>query len=149
MRDYPPPAFYFKVRIEGAGDGTDGSFQEVSGIRAEMELEPFREGGENRFVHQLPTGMTHPNLVLKRGTTSLDSPLATWCGTVLEGGLVEPVGTRSVLVLLLDEEGAPLRSWSFADAFPVRWEVDGFHSTKNEVAIETIELTYSHATRMS
>jgi hypothetical protein len=37
--------------------------------------------------------------------------------------------------------------WSFADAYPVNWEVENFNATKNAVAIEKIELAYSTSRR--
>jgi phage tail-like protein len=144
---YPPSAFYFKVEIDGE-QSIDTSFSEVSGIKSEMEMDtPYREGGENGFVYQLPKGIKHGNLVLKRGVGPKDSPLVKWCIAVFEGGLGEPITPCQVGVKLLDEEGQPLRHWTFEDAFPVKWEIDGFKSTKNEVAIETIELSYTTLTR--
>jgi phage tail-like protein len=140
---FPVSAFYFSV----SGLGTDSSFQEVSGISSEMGTEEYHEGGENRFRYALPTGVTHPKLVLKRGIEAIDSPLVKWCKDVLEGDLVQPIKPRSIYVKLLDGKGDPLRAWSFGGAYPVKWEVDGFHSTKNEVAIESIELSYTYSYR--
>ena len=36
---YPPSAFYFKVMFGGANETTDTSFQEVSGISSEVDVE--------------------------------------------------------------------------------------------------------------
>jgi len=140
---YPPAAFYFRV----SGLGKDTAFQEVSGIVAEMTTEPYREGGENRFEYALPNGVEHPNLVLKRGIAAVDSTLVTWCKDVLEGALTKPLKARSVYVKLLDEKGDPLRAWSFGQAYPVKWEVEAFSSTKNQVAIESVELAYTYSYR--
>ena len=105
------------------------------------------EGGENRFVHQLPKAMKNPRLTLKRGVAALDSQLVAWCRNVLEGGLVRPIVPKLLHVFLLDANGAPLRAWSFANAYPVRWEVESFNSTKNELALEKIELSYAYSKR--
>lgn len=145
---YPPPAFHFRVSFAATGGQSDTSFQEVSGLVSEMETEPYQEGGENRFRHALPKGVTHPNLVLKRGIAKLESPLVIWCKAVLEGDLVLPVTPQSLLVMLLDEERSPLRSWSFSGAYPVKWEVGAFESTRNEVALETVELAYTSSYRL-
>ena len=53
-----------------------------------------------------------------------------------------------VQVHLIGGDKVPVRSWAFSNAYPVSWEVDGFNSTKNEVAIETIELRYSYLSRI-
>ena len=142
--DYPPSAFYFSVDVGGS---TDASFQEVSGIGPELETEDYVEGGENRFVHRLPTTVKHPKLVLKRGVAKLKSPLLIWCKDVLEGGLSKPIKPDLVHVSLLDETSSPIRKWSFANAYPVHWEVDPFNSTNGEVSIETIEMSYSYSVR--
>lgn len=143
---YPLPAFYFTVTFSENGD-EDAAFQEVSGIGARMDTEAYTEGGENRFVYQLPKAVKHPKLVLKRGIAPDGSPLVEWCRSVLENGLIEPIKPRLIHVLLLNEKGEPARKWSFARAYPVNWEVESFNSTKNQVAIEKIELEYGHSQR--
>jgi phage tail-like protein len=144
---YPPAAFYFSVTFDPGGSIFDGSFSEVSGIGTEFEMEPVAEGGENRYVHQLPTRVKHGNLELKRGITKKMSPLVRWCKQTLEGELAERIELRTVTVSLLNASGAVLRSWQFNDAYPVKWTVDGFSSTKNEVAIEHIALSYTYSQR--
>ena len=145
---YPPSAFYFKVMFGGTHETTDTSFQEVSGISSEVEVESFVEGGENRFVHQLPKGIKHPNLELKRGIASKDSPLVKWCIAVMEGDFVSVVETKAVRVFLMNEEKNPIRGWLFDSAYPVKWEIESFGSTKNEVAIEKIVLSYNFSKRI-
>ena len=58
-----------------------------------------------------------------------------------------PIVTRALEVSLLNARGMPIRSWTFDNAYPVKWQVGDFNSTKNEVAIETIELCYSSFVR--
>ncbi len=142
-----PAAFHFTVSVGVSPSGMDSSFQEVSGIELTMDVDELREGGENRFVHQLPTGAKQKRLTLKRGIAPTDSSLVSWCQRTLEGGLSVQIQLSSVEVKLLDEKANPLRAWSFTNAYPVRWEIDTFNSTKNEVALETIELAYQTVTR--
>jgi|SRR5450830_68559 len=145
---YPPSAFHFKVAFAATLGLTDTSFQEVSGISAEVDTETVVEGGENRYVHTLPKGVKHPNLELKRGIAPLLSPLVIWCRSVFEMDFITPVVAQPIVVLLLDESKMPIRVWSFANAFPVKWEVENFNSTKNEVAIEKIVLSYTYSNRL-
>jgi phage tail-like protein len=145
---YPLPAFYFKVIFTAILGVTDTSFQEVHGIGSEMETEEVVEGGENRFVHRLPTVMKHPQLELKRGIAPIGSPLALWCKYTLESGYSLGVVPSLVMVYLLNADGQAVRCWSFSDAYPVKWEVDEFNSTKNNVAIETITLNYTCSNRI-
>lgn len=139
--DYPLPAFYFKLIVNGFN--SDISFQDVSGISREMETEEYFEGGENEFVHHLPAKMKYQKLVMKRGITRKQSQLVDWCSKVLEGGLAEKIDPKNVDVLLMNAEGKAIRSWSFSNAYPVKWEVGGFNSEKNDISIETIELSYN------
>lgn len=152
--DYLAPAFYFSVSfIENGGrsdnsNPADNSFLEVAGISAELETEAYREGGENNFEYQLPKGTKYPKLTLKRGIASIKSPLVTWCRDTLEGGLIQPIKTKQIKVSLLDENGGPLRVWSFVNAYPVSWQIEDFKSTKNEVAVEKIEFCYNSSSRI-
>lgn len=143
----PPAAFHFAVTFGDQAKDADGAFREVSGIAPEMDTEQVIEGGENRYVLALPKGVKHPRLVLKRGIAPNSSRLLMWCLAVLEGGLARPVYPKMVHLFLLDGAGDPLRAWSFANAYPVKLEVEAFNSTKNEVAIEKIELSYAYSKR--
>jgi phage tail-like protein len=145
--DYPLPAFYFSVVFNGFPLGSDTSFQEVDGIGSEFDTEEVAEGGENRFVHRLPKAVKHPLLELKRGIAPASSLLVKWCQEVLEGGMNVSILPKLVNVYLLNADGDPVRSWEFANAYPVKWEVDGFQSTKNDVAIEKIALSYTYSKR--
>ena len=144
---YPPSVFHFKVSFGPQCGDLDTSFKEVSGLETTMSTEPYTEGGENRFVYELPTSIKHGNLVLKRGIGKNNSKLVKWCKTVLEQGVSEKIEVKSVYVFLLNGHRIPIRAWSFKNAYPVKWQVDAFDSMKNEVAIETIELSYNYSQR--
>jgi phage tail-like protein len=146
--DYPPAAFHFVVNIGVLPTLFDTSFQDVSGLDQTMETEDLVEGGENRFVHKLPKGVRQGTLSMKRGISTLTSPLMLWCKATMEGGLTMGVTPMPVLVHLLDELGLPLRSWSLTNAYPMRWDIEAFISTKNEAAIERIDLAYQYCTRL-
>lgn len=145
--DYPPAAFYFTVCFDTTLRDADCSFREVSGISAERETETVVDGGENRYVLQLPKAAKNPRLVLKRGIAPMRSRLVKWCTSVLEGDLSQPIVPKLMWVSLLDEKGDPLRTWSFENAYPVKWEVEPFQASKNEVALEKIEIAYLLAKR--
>lgn len=138
---YPVRAFYFKVVIPGF---SDTSFQDVSGLERELETEDVVEGGENGFIHRLPTKMKHQRLVLKRGITTRESGLVTWCKNILEnGGFVNKIEPKMLQVLLMDGNGNAVRTWDFYRAYPVKWSVDGLNSSESKLAIETIEMSYT------
>jgi phage tail-like protein len=152
---YPPGAFYFAVYILGSGTAfslltdIDASFQEVSGIRAELGIEEVTEGGENRFVHRLPRPAKYSNLVLKRGVVTMDSVLAEWVGQTVGSGLALPILTQNLLVTLLGEDGFPRIAWLFVNAYPVKWDVAPLSSEDNKVLTETMEFAYNYFERFN
>jgi len=142
---YPPVGFHFKVTfsVDGVTD-MDTRFQEVSGLSAEIGIEEVNEGGENRFVHRLPTRAKYGNLVLKRGMVT-DSGLIAWFRDAVESFAFAPA---DVLVTLLNESGQPLAGWNVVRAWPVKWSVSEFKAQEGAVVVETVELAYQYFTRV-
>jgi len=145
---YPPVAFYFRLSFDGVASGSDASFKEVSGITMEMGTEEITEGGNNNYKHRVPTSVKFSNLVLKRGLVPKDSVIVQWCLDTLGGGLSEAIKTKTIMVSLLDENANPLNSWSFANAWPVKWSASDLNSMNNELVIETLEFSYSSFTKV-
>lgn len=151
---YPPPAFYFSVTVSGTGTSlqmsnpVDASFQEASGLEARIETEAVPEGGENRFVHQLPGVTKSPNLVLRRGYVTQASFLSEWAAQTVGSTLNQPILTQTLVVMLLGANREPLVSWNIYRAWPVRWVTGPFDALKNEVLTEVLEFSYATITRM-
>nr|WP_136251111.1 phage tail protein [Ningiella ruwaisensis] len=146
MSLYPPVGFYFNVAFDFAqGDMIDTQFSEVSGISSSLDTESVAEGGENRFVHTLPSRPNYANLILKRGL-SIGSTLQDWCLNAIENLDISPA---MVWVSLLNEAGEPLMTWSFHGAYPVKWEVADLNAQQSQVLIETLELSYQYFKRES
>jgi len=142
---YPAPAFHFAVVI---GFGMKETFSEVEGIGLQMETTLAPQGGENGVNRDLPKQVTSAPLVLKRKIASRASPMTRWCIEVLDQGMSSRIKTNPVNVSLLDEKGLPVVQWMFTDAYPTAWNVEQFSATKNDVAMETIELAYLDQQRM-
>jgi phage tail-like protein len=146
----PPVAFHFSVVFIGfIPPVPDMAFQEVSGLETSLDLESVAEGGENRFVHQLPKPAKRSNLKLKRGMTTAASGLVQWCKSTLEGDFAVPIVPKDMTVSLLNEYRIPVAVWSIGNAFPVKWTVGNLDAMKNELAVETIELAYTTLKRMT
>lgn len=144
----PPVAFHFNVAFLGLIPPVpDMAFQEVSGLESELETEPLAMGGENRFVTMVPKRIKHPNLVLKRGLTTIASGLVLWCKSTIENGLEERIKPKTITVSILNEMSIPVANWTIGDAYPVKWSVGGLDAMKNELAIETIEFAFSSLVR--
>lgn len=141
---WPLPAFHFSVLI--GPNLFETAFQEVSGIELKLETEEYIEGGSSS-VYYLPQPAKSHRFTVKRGVTSVASPLAIWCIHCFESESysIQPL---PITVHLLDENHIPCRIWLFSNAYPVSWKADSFNSTKNEVAIEEIEFCFSHSHRV-
>jgi phage tail-like protein len=152
---YPPGGFYFTVAVIGSGavlaaiTDIDASFQEVSGLEARFETEAVEEGGENRFVHQLPKPARYSNLVLRRGIVTIDSFLGEWVGQTVGSGLALPILPQNLLVTLLNPSGMPLAAWGIVNAYPVKSQVAPLNSMDDKVLIESMELAYNYFDRIN
>lgn len=143
---YPPVGFHFRVEFGFLSSGSnDARFQEVSGLTSELGIEEVVEGGENRFSHRLPNRAKYGNLILKRGLFT-DSQLIDWCKDAIESFQFSPT---TVNVTLLNENHEPVAdTFSFQNAWPVKWSVSDFKSQDNSIVVETLELAYSYFTRI-
>ena len=131
----PYLSFHFLVEIEGL---VIGGFNEVTGLTVEVEIEEYREGGLNAYVHKLAGPARYPNnLVLKHGLTDSDT-LWNWHQDVASGNILRRNGS----IILLDSAGEEQWRWNFVDAYPVRWVGPDLRAGSAEVAIETLELVH-------
>jgi phage tail-like protein len=146
---YPPVSFYFSLAFTGVNTTIDASFMEVSGMDVTIETEDYKESGENRFRHRLPTSISFSKLELKRGFVPKDSDLGKWVKDTIETDFSSPIQPKDITVKLLDEDGQPLMAWSFYNAWPVKWDISKFNSKENEVAVETIQFSFNYFQRIT
>lgn len=138
---HPPAGFHFRVAFEQLPQSSqDARFQEVSGLGVEMLTESLREGGENRFEHQLPVRSKPSDLVLKRGLL-VGSEVYQWARNAFESFQFRPI---NLVVSLLNEQHQPLLSWHVVHALPKKWEVGAFNAEQNTLAVETLTLSYRY-----
>jgi phage tail-like protein len=134
-RNDPYASFRFLVEIDGL---VVAGFSEVSGLQAETQIEDYREGGVNDYVHKLPKETTYQNIILKRGITDSDV-LWKWHQDVVSG----KIERRSGYIVLLDSEGSETWRWNFIDAYPAKWNGPDLRAESDGVALESIELVHN------
>jgi len=134
-RHDPFLSFNFAVEIDGI---IVSGFNDVSGLQAEIEVQEYREGGVNEYIHKRagPARYTS-NLVLKRGIAD-STQLWSWFCDVLQGN----VQRKSLDVVLMDSAGTEQRRWTLRNAYPVKWTGPDFKAQSSEVAIESLELAH-------
>jgi phage tail-like protein len=134
-RHDPYPNFNFAVEISGL---IVAAFNEVSGLQAEIEVQEYREGGVNGYMHKRAGPARYPsNLVLKKGITD-STELWSWYCQILQG----QVQRKSLAIVLMDSAGNEQRRWTFQNAYPVKWSGPDMKAQNSEVAIESMELAH-------
>ena len=129
------PVFRFMVEF---GHVIQGVFSECSGLSVELEVEEYKEGGQNNFVHKLPGRRKYGNITLKRGLTD-SMALWLWFQSVISGN---PLAKQNVSIILYDEAHRQGMRWELLDAFPVKWEGPALMVDGNTVAIESLQLAH-------
>jgi phage tail-like protein len=126
-------------------DGVEiGLFREVFGLQVTVHVDEIVEGGQNGFVHKVPSRMTWPNLVFRRGLTQGDA-LFDWMSKSSGEGFAgnKNTLTRSTgAVTALDAVGGRLRSWEFQSVFAVRWKGPDFSAGSAQALEEELEVAH-------
>jgi phage tail-like protein len=135
----PFKVFRFVVEINGT---QVGGFSEVTGLEVRTEVDDYREGGVNDFVHRMAKETRYPNLTLKRGITDA-TLLWDWHQQVVNG----EIERKTVSVVLLNERREEKRRWVFRDAYPVKWNGTDLNAAGNTVAVESVELAHHGMTK--
>lgn len=134
-RTDPFRGYNFAVEVEGL---VAGGFSEVTGLSLDIEVQDYREGGVNGFIHKRAGPARYSsNLVLKRGITA-SKILWNWYWDVVQGR----IDRKNVSILLMDESGQEKVRWNFEQAYPVKWTGPDLRAGNSDVAVESVELAH-------
>jgi phage tail-like protein len=151
VRVDPYRAFNFLITLvdsASAGSGppqqsqASGGFSECSGLDMSMDIEEYKEGGNNGLILRFPTRVKWSNLRLKRGIATSDD-LWLWHFGFVRGQVVR----RDGVVTLQDEQQNPVKTWSFTGGLPVKWTGPSLNAAQNQIAIEELEIAH-HGLRL-
>jgi phage tail-like protein len=126
--------YYFQLELPGL-EAAIGTFSECHGLELRFEVYEYREGGNNDFVHQLPGPVQYPNLVLTGMVTDQEALFKWFWATHTQAD-------RKQITLTLKSRNKT-RSWTFADAFPVKWIGPQLHAGGTQLGTETLEIAHS------
>jgi phage tail-like protein len=135
MTTIPNTSCYFVLTVPDIH--TIGAFTSCSGMEIEFEVLEYSEGGNHEMTYRLPGHVRYPNLVLERGLTDQDA-LHTWLWKTRN----EPE-LKEITIEYQDSTKKALRTWTFADAFPVRWSGPTFAASSSDIATERLEIAHS------
>lgn len=126
----PLPGYRFTVSINGMLMG----FQKISGIRRQIEIETYQEGGMNTRVHVFPKSCSGEQLLhMEKGIYA-----GIWNPFSMVGEKLD--GVLSVIVM--NQLGIPLKSYLFTGLLVKTWEVGEMSAEQNGVLIDSFEVSY-------
>ena len=143
LLDAPLLGFRFGVFFLGkilVDHPLDFRFQSVSGLSVEVQRSKSSGEGANATGPELPDKLDYPNLILTRGM-----PLISTLSMEIHKSLNEfKFNLRNVLLCIFDENGIPINSYLFTEAYPVKWSLSTLDADSNAVIIEEMELSYKN-----
>jgi phage tail-like protein len=135
----PPPSqvitdHNFLISVPGL---TIGTFNQCRGLNMEFDVFEWAEGGNNEFIHHLPGRVRYPYLTLDNGVTD-STALQEWFWATREQAQL-----KEVTIQLKSQDGQLSRSWTFADAFPIKWSGPTIAAQGMGVGTESLDIAHS------
>jgi len=131
-------ALRWYLEIDGI---TEGIFREVTGLDSETEVIEHRVSGKggNLVVHKVPGALKWSNIVLRRGITD-DKKLHEWRDKI-EKGQIE-ANRKNGSVTLYAPDGKAVAKYTFTRGWPCKFKGPALDASKNELAIEEMEIAH-------
>jgi phage tail-like protein len=131
----PATSIRFHLHIDNQNIGWWNSFD---GLSMETAIEPREEGGNNAWVHQLPTRLKYSNVKLTRPINEDSEKVALWFMAIAK----KVTRGSTAQIKAVDGTGKAIAQWSLNDVVPVRWTGPSFNVESPKVATETLELAF-------
>jgi phage tail-like protein len=131
----PATLAHFGVTI----DGLDlGLFTACDGMSVEVECEPREEGGNNLFVHHLPTRMKFSNVKLTRPLNGDSAKVAFWVASMAAN-----FKRTEAEIVAMAQDGSAVARWHLTGVIPVRWTGPSLNVETNQIATESLEIAHN------
>jgi phage tail-like protein len=131
----PATGLRFVVEVQGA---EIGSFTGCDGLAAEYEIEEYKEGGENGYVHRIPGRMKYAPVKLTRPIDQSSGQLASWFSRFQTS-----ITRGTACIKALDAKGQAIATWNLVDVYPSKWTGPSFSSDGNQTVKESLELVHN------
>ncbi len=136
----PYRVYNFKLLIQGVAEA---HFTACSNIAIRIHSIPYREGGLQQVVHQIPGRVEYADVELRYGLTS-SSELWRWFMCAVEG----KVERKHVSIAMLNSEGTQeMMRWDLVNAWPREWRGAHLDAMGKDVAVETLVLCFETLNR--
>jgi phage tail-like protein len=137
----PSVSYRFAVEISGIQEAL---FTECSGFETKIDVEEYKEGGVNDFVHKLPGRQSFGNITLKRGMTA-SVELWDWLNR-LSLSTTKKDEKKDISVVVYDGQGGEKFRWNLTKAYPVKWSSPTMQTDQSSILVESLELTFQEFT---
>jgi phage tail-like protein len=124
----------FVVKIGGL---SLGDWTKCEGLTVEYEVEEYKEGGQNAYVHRLPGRAKYQNIKLTRPLDRRSREVLTCLARVQQRA-----GRQTGSIELRDAANARVIRWKLDGVFPVKWTGPSLDLGANNAAIEALELAH-------
>ena len=114
-----------------------GAFNECRGLNMEFDVFEWAEGGNDEFIHHLPGRVRYPYLSLSAGMTD-KATMQEWFWATRDQARL-----KEVTIQLKTQDGAVSRSWTFADAYPIKWSGPVISAHGGAVSGESLDIAHS------
>lgn len=132
----PAVTVFFDVSLDN-GELSLGAFTGCDGLGCEVTIEQREEGGNNGFVHQLPSRIKYSNVKLTRAVNDDTKKIAAWFAS-LQTGLKQTNAT----IVAKTADGRKVWQWNLQKVVPVRWQGPSLNADSPKVATETLEIAH-------
>jgi len=136
--------FHFRVTL----DGTQLSFQEVSGLESNTEVVEYRHGDSEDFFPTKRLGLSKmSNITLKKAFFEGDDNITMLYNAIYDKEYMSTTDGRfDGIIELLDETGDAVLVWNLHNCIPVKLTLDGLKSDDTAMAIESLEIAVESIT---
>ena len=113
-------------------------FTECNGLSAEVEIEPYSEGGLNDYEHKLPGRTKYSNVTLKSGVAS-SIDLWDWFHSAATGSIIR----KDLSIVLYQQDQREFMRWNLVQAWPTQWQGPDFTAGSTDIAVHSLELAHN------
>ena len=136
MADRIDPFMNFRFRVEIDGIQQAG-FSDATGFESTIQAVDYREGIDPKYARKLSGLTSFTPLTLKWGATaSLD--IYDWFKAGIDGAAAR----KNISIIAVNEAGDDEARWNITNAWPTKYTPPVFSAKGNEIAIETLEITF-------
>jgi phage tail-like protein len=125
---------------------TDAVFKEVTGLDTEHQVVEVTHAGPKgtNTIYKIPGNIKYSNVVFRRGLTD-NKQLYEWRKLVEDGKIQE--ARKNGTITLFSPDMQVVARFHFFNGWPCKLKGPSLDATKNEIAIEEMELCVDKITR--